>query len=53
MRQNNVDFHNKDLPTNILALLLAGEQRARQVNTQDGWRDPDASDPPRPTSRTA
>ena len=31
MRQNNVDFQNRDLPTNILALLLAGEQRARQV----------------------
>lgn len=28
MRQNNVDFQNRELPTNILALLLVREQTA-------------------------
>jgi hypothetical protein len=49
MRQNNVDFQNRELPTNILALLLAREQhqlaRCRldasryRSTTDDDWRD--------------
>ena len=34
MRQNNVDFHNKDLPTNILALLLVTTRRDTPDDTQ-------------------
>jgi hypothetical protein len=30
MRQNNVDFQNRQLPTNILALLLVNEQQQRE-----------------------
>jgi ssRNA-specific RNase YbeY (16S rRNA maturation enzyme) len=33
MRQNNVDFQNRELPTNILALLLVTTRRP-----QSEWR---------------
>ena len=34
MRQNNVDFHNRELPTNILALLLVTTRRVTPDDTQ-------------------
>ena len=36
MRQNNVDFQNRELPTNILALLLVTTRRP-----QSEWRPGD------------
>jgi hypothetical protein len=34
MRQNNVDFQNRELPTNILALLLVTTRRVTPDDTQ-------------------
>ena len=42
MGQNNIDFQNRELPTNILALLLVTTRRHA-----DGSRHPDASVPPK------
>jgi hypothetical protein len=41
MRQNNVDFQNRQLPTNILALLLVNEQQQREKasgRSRPNWR---------------
>ena len=34
MRQNNVDFQNRELPTNILALLLVTTRRVTRDDTR-------------------